>query len=202
VAPEVLNDKGYDGRAADIWSSGVILYVLLAGFLPFDEPHMSQLFRKIQKAEFTYPSWFTPQVRSLLDRIMVADPTKRATIAELEAHPWFIGPDDYHDDNDASTPGGGAAPAGAGGAASAPAPVRPLAHAPSEKEIEESIADIDGDDDKTPSAPASSAAGGAGTSSAPHSSRASDGGSGAAGAATSGGPPALNAFEVSTWQST
>jgi len=63
VAPEVLNDKGYDGRAADIWSCGVILYVLLAGFLPFDEPHMSQLFRKIQKAEFTYPSWFTPQVR-------------------------------------------------------------------------------------------------------------------------------------------
>ena len=35
-----------------------------AGFLPFDEPHMSALFRKIQKAEFTYPSWFTPEVRA------------------------------------------------------------------------------------------------------------------------------------------
>jgi hypothetical protein len=107
VAPEVLNDKGYDGRAADIWSCGVILYVLLAGFLPFDEPHMSALFRKIQKAEFTYPSWFTPQVRHLLDRIMIADPLKRASLADIEADPWFLGPDNYHD-VEITGPAGGA----------------------------------------------------------------------------------------------
>ena len=77
VAPEVLADKGYDGRAADIWSCGVILYVLVAGFLPFDEPTMSALFRKIQEADYTYPAWFTDSLKDTLDRILVADPKLR-----------------------------------------------------------------------------------------------------------------------------
>jgi len=90
VAPEVLADQGYDGRKADVWSIGVILYVLLAGFLPFDENTMAALFRKIQNADFTYPHWFTPQVRALLDRILVADPAVRIGLTEVKADPWFL----------------------------------------------------------------------------------------------------------------
>lgn len=89
VAPEVLADKGYDGRAADIWSIGVILYVLLAGFLPFDEPTMSALFRKIQKAEFSYPSWFTAEVRALLDKVLVPKPGQRLKIEDIMSDPWY-----------------------------------------------------------------------------------------------------------------
>jgi len=89
VAPEVLADMGYDGRSADVWSCGVILYVLLAGFLPFDEPTMSALFRKIQKAEFSYPSWFDADVKDLLNNILVTNPEKRYSIDDIYQHKWM-----------------------------------------------------------------------------------------------------------------
>mmetsp|Transcript_29310 Transcript_29310/g.38540 ORF Transcript_29310/g.38540 Transcript_29310/m.38540 type:complete len:412 (+) Transcript_29310:198-1433(+) len=89
VAPEVLADQGYDGRTADCWSCGVILYVLLAGFLPFDEATMAALFQKIQAADFSYPSWFSDEVRSLLDNILLADPTQRYTLEQVLAHSWM-----------------------------------------------------------------------------------------------------------------
>jgi serine/threonine protein kinase len=91
VAPEVLSDQGYDGKKADVWSCGVILYVLLAGFLPFDESTIVALFAKIQNADFTYPSWFTPEVRSILDQMLIADPKARISLSALKAHPWFQG---------------------------------------------------------------------------------------------------------------
>ena len=89
VAPEVLADQGYDGKKADVWSIGVILYVLLAGFLPFDESTIVALFAKIQKAEFTYPSWFSPAVRGLLDKMLVADPKVRVSLTKVKEDPWM-----------------------------------------------------------------------------------------------------------------
>lgn len=95
VAPEVLADKGYDGKKADVWSIGVILYVLLAGFLPFDESTIVALFAKIQAAHFTYPSWFTPEVRALLDKVLIADPKERISLSQLKKDPWYT-----HDDGE------------------------------------------------------------------------------------------------------
>jgi len=89
VAPEVLADQGYDGAAADTWSIGVILYVFLAGFLPFDEATMSALFRKIQKADFSYPSWFSDDVKRLLNKILVVNPKERVTLEEVKLDPWY-----------------------------------------------------------------------------------------------------------------
>ena len=89
VAPEVLLDQGYDGMAADVWSAGVILYVLLAGYLPFDEVSMVDLFRKIVKVEFTYPPHFSPEAIDLLNRILTRQVENRATMAEIQRHPWM-----------------------------------------------------------------------------------------------------------------
>ena len=69
---------------------GVILYVLLAGFLPFEENTMIALFLKIKNADFTYPSWFSREVRTLLDKVLVSDPTKRLTLNELKHHQLLV----------------------------------------------------------------------------------------------------------------
>ncbi|KAK4560018.1 hypothetical protein RGQ29_008990 [Quercus rubra] len=74
VAPEVLSHKGYDGAVADVWSCGVILYVLMAGYLPFDELDLTTLYSKIEKAEFSCPSWFPVAAKSLIHRILDPNP--------------------------------------------------------------------------------------------------------------------------------
>ncbi|KAK9706801.1 hypothetical protein RND81_07G152100 [Saponaria officinalis] len=89
VAPEVINKRGYDGAKADIWSCGVVLYVLLAGFLPFHDTNLMELYRKISKGEFKCPSWFPPEVRKLLSKILDPSPFSRITVTELMGNSWF-----------------------------------------------------------------------------------------------------------------
>ncbi|XP_059642430.1 CBL-interacting serine/threonine-protein kinase 23-like [Cornus florida] len=89
VAPEVINDKGYHGAKADLWSCGVILFVLLAGFLPFEEPNLVALYKKIFKADFTFPQWFSSSVKKLVKRILDPNPLTRITIAEVIENEWF-----------------------------------------------------------------------------------------------------------------
>ncbi|OMO65406.1 hypothetical protein COLO4_31271 [Corchorus olitorius] len=89
VAPEVINKKGYDGAKADIWSCGVILYVLLAGFLPFQDQNLMEMYRKISKGEFKCPQWIQPEVRKLLSKILDPNPSHRITVAKLMENCWF-----------------------------------------------------------------------------------------------------------------
>lgn len=89
VAPEVLRKKGYDGAKADMWSCGVILFVLLAGFLPFQEENLMKMYRKVFKAEYQFPPWLSSEAKRLISKLLVADPQRRITIPAIMRVPWF-----------------------------------------------------------------------------------------------------------------
>ncbi|KAK9947199.1 hypothetical protein M0R45_012632 [Rubus argutus] len=89
VAPEVLRKKGYDGSRADTWSCGVILFVLLAGFLPFQDENLMNMYRKVFKAEFECPPWFSTEAKRLVSKLLVSDPQRRITIPAIMRLPWF-----------------------------------------------------------------------------------------------------------------
>lgn len=89
VAPEVLSHKGYNGALADVWSCGVILYVLMSGYLPFDEIDLTSLYSKIEKAEYSCPSWFPVGAKSLIQQILDPNPGTRIRIEEIRNDEWF-----------------------------------------------------------------------------------------------------------------
>ncbi|XP_042455431.1 CBL-interacting serine/threonine-protein kinase 21-like [Zingiber officinale] len=89
VAPEVITHKSYDGAAADIWSCGVVLFQLLAGFLPFQDRSLTNLYRKIAIADYTFPVRFTGAQKKLISKILEPLPTKRARISNILEEEWF-----------------------------------------------------------------------------------------------------------------
>jgi len=89
VAPEVISKKGYDGAKADIWSCGVILFVLLAGYLPFQDSNLLEMYSKITRGEFRCPQWFPAEARKLLSRIIDPNPSTRIDVAKLKENAWF-----------------------------------------------------------------------------------------------------------------
>ncbi|PKA61225.1 CBL-interacting serine/threonine-protein kinase 12 [Apostasia shenzhenica] len=89
VAPEVLTRKGYDGAKVDVWSCGVILFVLMAGYLPFHDQNVMAMYRKIYKGEFRCPKWFSSELTKLMLRLLDTNPQTRITIPEIMENRWF-----------------------------------------------------------------------------------------------------------------
>ncbi|XP_057416421.1 CBL-interacting serine/threonine-protein kinase 1 isoform X2 [Lotus japonicus] len=104
VAPEIIANRGYDGATSDVWSCGVILYVILTGYLPFDDRNLAVLYQKIFKGDVQIPKWLSAGAQNIIKRILDPNPETRITMAGIKEDPWFkqdytpADPDDEEDD--------------------------------------------------------------------------------------------------------
>ena len=98
VAPEVLAQTNYDGKAADVWSCGVVLYTLLTGGFPFRDPQeegmnpvilLQQLFPRILAGNFDMPLGLSPECQSVLKAMLTVDPAQRLPAVQILQHPWL-----------------------------------------------------------------------------------------------------------------
>ncbi|TYI91029.1 hypothetical protein E1A91_D03G163200v1 [Gossypium mustelinum] len=89
VAPEILSKKGYDGAKVDVWSCGVILFVMNAGYLPFNDPNLMAMYRKIYNGEFRCPKWMSSDMKRFISRLLDTNPVTRISLDEILKDPWF-----------------------------------------------------------------------------------------------------------------
>ncbi|XP_069491773.1 serine/threonine-protein kinase SIK1 [Ambystoma mexicanum] len=89
AAPEVFEGKEYEGPHLDIWSLGVVLYVLVCGSFPFDGPNLPTLRQRVLEGRFRIPYFMSQDCEMLIRRMLVVDPTKRLTISQIKQHKWM-----------------------------------------------------------------------------------------------------------------
>ncbi|XP_047215145.1 serine/threonine-protein kinase BRSK2-like isoform X3 [Girardinichthys multiradiatus] len=91
ACPEVIRGERYDGRRADVWSCGVILFALLVGALPFDHDNLRQLLEKVKSGVFHMPHFIPPDCQALLKGMIEVNADKRLTLEAIQKHNWYLG---------------------------------------------------------------------------------------------------------------
>lgn len=84
----MIAGKKYNGPMADIWSMGVILFALVSGFLPFEDPNTAALYKKILAGDYRPPKYISSEVKDLIRCILEVDPKKRYTLNDMRGHNW------------------------------------------------------------------------------------------------------------------
>ena len=89
AAPEMIAGKRYNGLGSDIWSSGIVLYAMNCGCLPFENPNTNKLYKQILACNYTIPSGVSPTLRDLIKKILQTDPEQRISINGIRIHDWY-----------------------------------------------------------------------------------------------------------------
>lgn len=90
AAPELVQHREYVGPEVDCWSLGVLLYYLVCGRLPFGGESYTELYQQILCANYTLPSYLSPECQDLIRHMLVSDPARRFTIEQIVRHPWVL----------------------------------------------------------------------------------------------------------------
>lgn len=85
----MIAGKKYQGLGADLWSCGVVLFAMICGYLPFEDPNTTALYKKIIAGEYTIPKFVSPLARQMIQGLLTTDPEKRFRLRDVKSHAWF-----------------------------------------------------------------------------------------------------------------
>ena len=89
AAPEMILGRKYNGLNVDIWSSGIVLYAMVCGYLPFEDKNNDKLYKKILNGHFEMPDRLSPECKDLIKRILIVNPKKRIQLDDIISHPFL-----------------------------------------------------------------------------------------------------------------
>ena len=90
ASPEMVGGNKYNGFFIDVWATGIILFAMLCGYLPFEDDNNDMLFKQILSGKINYPSHLSDLSKDLLNKIIETDPEKRIKIEEIKKHPFYL----------------------------------------------------------------------------------------------------------------
>ena len=90
ASPEMVGGNKYNGFFIDVWATGIILFAMLCGYLPFEDDNNDILFKQILEGKIQYPDFLSDLSKDLLDKIIEVDPEKRIKIEEIKKHPFYL----------------------------------------------------------------------------------------------------------------
>ena len=99
AAPEMILGRKYSGLMVDIWSSGIILYAMVCGFLPFEDKNNDKLYKKILECKYEWPDHVSPNCKDLIKKLLTVNPSKRIKLDEINRYRKHVL---YHSTRDGS----------------------------------------------------------------------------------------------------